>query len=522
MHGDDGMADLGMPAPTLRPDPRPAIDLLRDTIEAAAAAGAPVTVVPLAPMTNLALLARVHPQAFARIGRIVFMGGGVDISNATAAAEFNVFHDPEAAAIVLAACAEHDVPVTMYGLDVFYDPLVTDVQVEALRELDTPVAAPRRRPDLVPPPPVRQRGRDDRRRRRGRHPHRAGCRAHRAAAGAGRAHRHLVARPHRRRPPRLERRPRARPARRWRPRMVDVALGVDGPRIADLWLRTVAGGGVDDGRVLVLGSLNVDLVTRVERHPRPGETVLGDGLRPPRRRQGRQPGRGRGRRRGERGDGRLRRRRRRRRRLRGPARARCGIDVSGVRIVRGRADRHALITVVDDGENSIVVIPGANDLLDEREVAAVDALGPGDVLLVQLEVPRAVVCTRGAPRGRPGARVVLNTAPYAALPPDVVALADPVVANEHEMAALAEAGAEPRSLLVTFGANGAAWDGVTAPAHEVAAAEVVDTTGAGDAFCGALAASLAGGADREQALDAALAAGAAAVRHTGAQPDPAL
>lgn len=140
VHGADGMADLGMPAPTLRADPRPAIDLLRDAIDAAASAGDPVTVVPLAPMTNLALLARVHPQAFGRIGRIVFMGGGVEISNATAAAEFNVFHDPEAAAIVLAACSEHDVPVTMYGLDVFYDPLVTDVQVADLRELDTPVA----------------------------------------------------------------------------------------------------------------------------------------------------------------------------------------------------------------------------------------------------------------------------------------------------------------------------------------------------------------------------------------------
>ena len=61
------------------------------------------------------------------------------------------------------------------------------------------------------------------------------------------------------------------------------------------------------------------------------------------------------------------------------------------------------------------------------------------------------------------------------------------------MAALAEAGAEPRSLLVTFGANGAAWDGVTALAHLVDLAEVADTTGAGDAFCGALAAPAAGG-----------------------------
>jgi ribokinase len=199
-----------------------------------------------------------------------------------------------------------------------------------------------------------------------------------------------------------------------------------------------------------------------------------------------------------------------------------GIDTSAVRTCPGVPTGHAVVTVSDDGENSIVVIPGANDLLDEREVAAVDALGPGDVLLVQLEVPRAVVCTAVRRAAGRGARVVLNTAPYAALPPDVVGLADPVVANEHEMAALAEAGAEPRSLLVTFGANGAAWDGVTAPAHEVAPDEVVDTTGAGDAFCGALAASLAGGAGREAALDVALAAGAAAVRHRGAQPDPDL
>jgi len=275
------------------------------------------------------------------------------------------------------------------------------------------------------------------------------------------------------------------------------------------------------GRVLVLGSLNVDLVTRVERHPRPGETVLGEGL-------DRLAG-GKGANQavaaaaagasvamvgcvGDDAGGSAYRARL----------ERLGIDVTGVRVVAGTSTGHALIAVSDDGENSIVVIPGANELFDEREVDAVDALGPGDVLLVQLEVPRAVVCTAVRRAAGRGARVVLNTAPYAALPPDVIALADPVVANEHEMAALAEAGAEPRSLLVTFGANGAAWDGVTAPAHEVAAADVVDTTGAGDAFCGALAASLASGADRAAALDAALAAGAAAVRHTGAQPHPAL
>ena len=275
------------------------------------------------------------------------------------------------------------------------------------------------------------------------------------------------------------------------------------------------------GRVVVLGSLNVDLVTRVERHPRPGETVLGTGLV-------RLAG-GKGANQavaaaaagasvamvGCVGDD-----------AGGTAyRARLtarGVDVHAVRVVPGVASGHAVVTVAEDGENSIVVVPGANELLDEREVAAIDGLRPGDVLLVQLEVPRAVVCTAVRRAAGRGARVVLNIAPYAALPPDVVALADPVVANEHEMAALAEAGAEPRSVLVTFGANGASWDGVTVPAHLVPAAEVADTTGAGDAFCGALAAALARGAGREKALDAALAAGAAAVLHEGAQPDATL
>ena len=140
VHGIDGMGDLGLPAPTLTPDPRHAVELLRGTVVGAAESGTPVTVVPLAPMTNLALLARTHPDAFARIGRIVFMGGGAEISNATAAAEFNVFHDPEAAAVVLDACAEHGVAVAMYGLDVFYDPRVGADDVARLQDAGTPVA----------------------------------------------------------------------------------------------------------------------------------------------------------------------------------------------------------------------------------------------------------------------------------------------------------------------------------------------------------------------------------------------
>jgi ribokinase len=77
-------------------------------------------------------------------------------------------------------------------------------------------------------------------------------------------------------------------------------------------------------------------------------------------------------------------------------------------------------------------------------------------------------------------------------------------------------------MVVTFGAAGASWDRDRFTGPQVPAADVVDTTGAGDAFCGALAAALARGADRRTALEAALAAGAAAVTRRGAQPDPEL
>ncbi len=136
VHGSDGMADLGRPAPSRGAERRHAVELLRDVATAQADAGSPVTLVPLAPLTTVALFARTHPEAFSRLSRVVFMGGGAQISNATAAAEFNVFHDPEAAAVVLDACVEHGVPVTMYGLDVFYRPTVTRREAEALLGAD--------------------------------------------------------------------------------------------------------------------------------------------------------------------------------------------------------------------------------------------------------------------------------------------------------------------------------------------------------------------------------------------------
>ena len=273
------------------------------------------------------------------------------------------------------------------------------------------------------------------------------------------------------------------------------------------------------GRVVVLGSLNVDLVAAVGRHPSPGETVLAEGdLR-------RYAG-GKGANQavaaaeagaevalvGAVGDDEAGRTYLARLRSR-------GVDVSGVQVVPAQPTGQAWVTVShDDAENMIVVVPGANAHLGGVDVPVDD----GDVLLVQLEVPMAVVARAASRAHAAGARVVVNAAPYAALPPEVASVADPVVVNEHEALLLADSGVVPRSLLVTFGAAGCGWDGERFDGDPVAQAEVVDTTGAGDAFCGALAAALADGAGRADAVRLALAAGAAAVRRAGAQPDPEL
>ncbi len=134
VHGDDGMADLGWPASERRPDRRHAVELLADLLSQAAAGGPQdrVTLVTLAPLTNIALLLRTYPQAAAGLREIVVMGGAANVGNATASAEFNVWHDPEAAAIVLESAGELKIPVVMYGLDVFYDVRVTREQAGEL------------------------------------------------------------------------------------------------------------------------------------------------------------------------------------------------------------------------------------------------------------------------------------------------------------------------------------------------------------------------------------------------------
>lgn len=141
VHGDDGMGDLGWPRSPRTADERHAVELLRDVLRDAAARGEKVTVVPLAPLTNIALLLRTYPDVAAGIEEICFMGGAANVGNATASAEFNVFHDPEAAAIVIDACADLDISLRMYGLDVFYAPAVTREQAQALVDHDPEGAA---------------------------------------------------------------------------------------------------------------------------------------------------------------------------------------------------------------------------------------------------------------------------------------------------------------------------------------------------------------------------------------------
>jgi len=169
---------------------------------------------------------------------------------------------------------------------------------------------------------------------------------------------------------------------------------------------------------------------------------------------------------------------------------------------------HASIVVSDSGENSIVVVPGANRLVTADAVAS--AIRPGTaVVLVQLEVPEAAVRAALVRAREIGALALLNASPVVHAARALTGLADVLVVNEHEHELL---GAP--SACVTLGARGAIWGPFSAAPPPV---DVVDTTGAGDAFAGTLAARLALGAPRARALQDAVDAGARATTYRGAQ-----
>jgi pyrimidine-specific ribonucleoside hydrolase len=129
VHGADGMGDLGFPPSSRAVDSRSAVELLRDLIENSPT---PVTLIPLAPLTNIALFLRAFPETAKKLKGITLMGGSASAGNATPAAEFNIWHDPEAAAIVF----QSGVPITMYGLDVFMRPGITSTEADLLQKSD--------------------------------------------------------------------------------------------------------------------------------------------------------------------------------------------------------------------------------------------------------------------------------------------------------------------------------------------------------------------------------------------------
>ncbi len=267
--------------------------------------------------------------------------------------------------------------------------------------------------------------------------------------------------------------------------------------------------------VVVLGSVNVDFLVRVSRLPGPGETVSAAAI-------DRLPG----------GKG----------ANQAVAAARAGaatslvarvgsdsagracvegligrgVDVSHVRVSTDTVTGAAFITVDEAGENTIVVVPGANATLSPDDVAASGALVGADVVLLQLEVPIETVVAAAARARTAGARVVLNPSPWRSLPSELLAEVDVIVVNEHERTRLPATGAA--AVVTTRGSRGARWDG-SGVTIEVAApcVRAIDTTGAGDAFAGAFAAALAAGAGDQEALERAVAAGADAVTWAGAQ-----
>ncbi|RWQ56976.1 ribokinase [Mesorhizobium sp.] len=284
--------------------------------------------------------------------------------------------------------------------------------------------------------------------------------------------------------------------------------------------------------IIVVGSINLDLIANVDRLPAPGETVRGSGFSTA-------PG-------GKGANQAL-------------AAARAGAEVRIVGAVGkdnfanealallrdGKIDLSgvgetfastgtALIMVADDGENIIAVVPGANDSVVTGDLSKA-FMKKGDVVLLQQEIPLQTVDAALDAARAAGAVTVLNTAPFRAEAAAFLGKADYVVANETEFDLYGEAlslsgrdrparmrdfaGTTGRTIVVTLGGDGVLAatpaDLLMVPALNVTP---VDTVGAGDTFCGYFAAGLSSGLPLDQALARAAAAGSLACLKPGAQP----
>ncbi|GAB2600575.1 ribokinase [Pseudactinotalea suaedae] len=194
-----------------------------------------------------------------------------------------------------------------------------------------------------------------------------------------------------------------------------------------------------------------------------------------------------------------------------------------------------LPVVETGGQNSIVIVPRANQQVTRHDVAAASAAIAGaDVLLVQLELPVAAILAAVRIAHASEVTVVLNPAPYVELPPDLLAMVDVLVPNEGELRELAGAAAEADidqvareywhgrrgAMVVTLGEDGVLLLDGDAPPERIPARSVaaIDTIGAGDTFCGNLGARLAAGENLRDAVVAANAAAALSVLRRGGAP----
>jgi len=293
---------------------------------------------------------------------------------------------------------------------------------------------------------------------------------------------------------------------------------------------------MSDSGVLVLGSANVDLCVYVARAPGPGETVMGGRF---------------ARAHGGKGANQAVAARRAGAAVRfagcvgndelgSEYRAHLeaeGIDASLLREAAGEPTGCALITIDGAGENAIAVAPGANDAVTPADVAGMsEAIGSAGLLVMQMELSPSTTAAALQVAAERGVAVVLNYAPIRGVPVAVSEAVTHLVVNQIEAGQLLGEASEvsasaasaaaarlramgPSAVTITLGGAGlvTAWDGGEARlgAHAV---EVVDTTAAGDTFCGYLAAGLARGATQSDAAALANAAAALAVTRRGAQP----
>jgi ribokinase len=285
-------------------------------------------------------------------------------------------------------------------------------------------------------------------------------------------------------------------------------------------------------RLVVDGSLNLACVSEVREIPRPGETVLA--LRTSRSLGGKGANQAVSAARhgaavamigcvGDDGDGAELVR----------SLAAEGVDTSSIHARAGHATGTAQVIVSADGANCIVVAVGANgELTPAGTRSALDGVGPHDVVLIQLEIPLDAAAAAASAAAAAGARVILNPAPAQPLAPELAGAVDVLVPNLTELVALtgggagdalAEASDRARALagdgaiVVTLGEHGAlVLDGgeeTRVPAPHVAA---IDTTAAGDAFCGSLASELLRGRALLDAVRVAVQVGALATTRRGA------